>query len=141
VGLSVPHVNLLTLEGQLTLWWAPPIRALDWVMNPFSQPTEGLRHRAACGRALYSVLQKPADWYGAKGAARSPTMSNTIAFRDRVSCTVEEACSATGLGRTTLYKLIKERRIAARKVGRRTVVLVATLLAEIEPETKPVRQD
>jgi excisionase family DNA binding protein len=59
-------------------------------------------------------------------------MSNLIAFRDRVSCTVEEACWATGLGRTTLYKLIKEGRIAARKIGRRTVILVPTLLAEIE---------
>jgi excisionase family DNA binding protein len=59
-------------------------------------------------------------------------MSNLIAFRDRVSCTVEEACWATGLGRTTLYKLIKEGRVTARKIGRRTVILVPTLLAEIE---------
>jgi excisionase family DNA binding protein len=55
-----------------------------------------------------------------------------IPFRDRVSCTVEEACEATGLGRTTLYKLIKERRVAKKKIGRRTVLLVSTLLAEIE---------
>ena len=55
-----------------------------------------------------------------------------IPFRDRVSCTVEEACEATGLGRTTLYKLIKERRVAKKKIGRRTVLLVPTLLAEIE---------
>jgi excisionase family DNA binding protein len=57
---------------------------------------------------------------------------NQIAFRDRVSCTVKEACAATGVGRTTLYKLINESRIAAAKIGRRTVILIPTLLAEIE---------
>jgi excisionase family DNA binding protein len=59
-------------------------------------------------------------------------MAEAIPFRERISCTVVEACVATGLGRTTVYKLIKERRIAAKKVGRRTVILVPTLLAEIE---------
>ena len=57
---------------------------------------------------------------------------NQIRFRDRVSCSVEEACEATGLGRTTLYKLIKERRVAKKKIGRRTVLLVPTLVAEIK---------
>jgi excisionase family DNA binding protein len=55
-----------------------------------------------------------------------------IPFRARISCTVEEACWATGLGRTTIYKLIKEGRIEAKKIGRRTVILVSTLLVEIE---------
>jgi len=59
-------------------------------------------------------------------------LTNPIPFRERVSCTIDEARFATGLGRTTLYKLIKERRIATKKVGRRTVILVPTLLAEIE---------
>jgi len=78
-------------------------------------------------------------------------MINLIPFRDRVSCTVEEACWATGLGRTTIYKLIKERRIATKKIGRRTVILVPTLLAEIEsscakqtrnePEEEPTSGD
>ena len=51
-------------------------------------------------------------------------MINLIPFRDRVSSTVKETCWATGLGRTTLYELIKERRVAKKKkIGRRTVIL------------------
>ena len=52
-----------------------------------------------------------------------------------------EACWATGLGRTTLYKLIKESRVAARKIGRRTVILVPTLLAEIDSSCAELTRD
>src|SRR3954453_21811485 len=38
---------------------------------------------------------------------------------------VEELRRLTGLGRTTLYAEIKARRLVARKVGRRTVILRA----------------
>ena len=67
---------------------------------------------------------------------RTRAAMSQIPFRDRVSCTVDEACEATGLGRTTLYKLIKERRVAKKKIGRRTVLLVPTLLAEIESSSR-----
>ena len=63
-------------------------------------------------------------------------MTKQIPFRKRVSCSVEEACWATGLGRTTLYKLLKQqsRIIVTKKIGRRTVILVPTLLAVIESD-------
>jgi excisionase family DNA binding protein len=66
---------------------------------------------------------------------------NQIPFRDRVSCTVKEACAATGVGRTTLYKLINESRIAATKIGRRTVILIPTLLTEIESSCAKLTRD
>jgi excisionase family DNA binding protein len=55
-----------------------------------------------------------------------------IPFRERIRCTVAEACDATGIGRTKLYELIRLKQVAAKKIGRRTVILIPTLLAEIE---------
>jgi excisionase family DNA binding protein len=55
-----------------------------------------------------------------------------IPFRERISCTVAEACDATGIGRTKLYELIRLKQVSAKKIGRRTVILIPTLLAEIE---------
>jgi excisionase family DNA binding protein len=59
-------------------------------------------------------------------------MSERLPFRERISCTVNQACAATGLGRTKLYELIKDQRILTKKVGRRTLILVASLRAAIE---------
>jgi excisionase family DNA binding protein len=56
----------------------------------------------------------------------------SIPFRDRISCTVDEACDATGLGRTTIYRLIMLKRLLTKKVGRRTLISVPSLLAAIE---------
>ena len=53
----------------------------------------------------------------------------TIPFNERISCTVAEACDSTGLGRTTVYELIKEGRIETRKIGKRTLILVPSLRA------------
>jgi excisionase family DNA binding protein len=55
----------------------------------------------------------------------------TITFRERITCTVGEACSATGLGRTKLYQLIKCRRIATTKVGSRTLINVGSLISAV----------
>jgi excisionase family DNA binding protein len=41
--------------------------------------------------------------------------------------TVNEACKLSGFGRTTFYRLVKSRKITARKVGRRTIVLLDEL--------------
>jgi excisionase family DNA binding protein len=57
---------------------------------------------------------------------------NEIPFRERISCTVAEACVATGLGRTKLYELIKQKRIATVKVGARTLINVGSLVAAFE---------
>ncbi|MDE2183694.1 MAG: excisionase family DNA-binding protein [Alphaproteobacteria bacterium] len=57
----------------------------------------------------------------------------TVPFRERISCTVAEACAATGLGRTKLYMLIDEGVLASVTVGRRRLIVVDSLLAILKP--------
>jgi excisionase family DNA binding protein len=52
----------------------------------------------------------------------------SIPFRSRLSCTVQEACAATGLGRTLLYEAIADGRVKTAKMGRRRLVLVSSLI-------------
>jgi hypothetical protein len=54
-------------------------------------------------------------------------LMNAIPFNERLSCTVDEACVATGLGRTKLYEEIAAGRVHIRKVGKRTLVIVDSL--------------
>jgi excisionase family DNA binding protein len=58
--------------------------------------------------------------------------SNTIPFAQRLTCTINEACEATGLGRTKLYELIGAGQIATTGVGRRRLVLVSSLQALLD---------
>ena len=53
----------------------------------------------------------------------------TIAFSQRFTCTIDEACEATGLGRTKLYELIGAGHLATTTVGRRRLVAVQSLLS------------
>ncbi|MGM5000115.1 helix-turn-helix domain-containing protein [Tardiphaga sp. 538_B7_N1_4] len=53
----------------------------------------------------------------------------TIAFSQRFTCTIDEACEATGLGRTKLYELIGAGHLATTTVGRRRLVEVQSLLS------------
>jgi excisionase family DNA binding protein len=59
-----------------------------------------------------------------------------IPFDQRISCTVAEACGATGLGRTKLYELIKHKWIATTKIGGRTLINVKSLAAAVEPRAR-----
>ena len=65
-----------------------------------------------------------------KGGTDKPTpkLNQTLPFRERLGCSPSEACIALGIGRTLLYELIAERRVEIRKVGRRTIVSVPSLL-------------
>jgi excisionase family DNA binding protein len=63
-------------------------------------------------------------------------MSN-IPFRERISCTVPEACVATGLGRTKLYEEIAAGRIETCKVGKRVLVLVSSLENLVGTASRP----
>jgi excisionase family DNA binding protein len=58
----------------------------------------------------------------------TPTLNQTLPFRERLGCSPSEACVALGVGRTFFYKLVAERRIEVTKVGRRTIVSVPSLL-------------
>jgi hypothetical protein len=60
-------------------------------------------------------------------------MTSAIPFRDRLSCTIPEACAATGLGRTKLYEQISAGRVQTRKFGTRTLIVVDSLVALIDP--------
>jgi excisionase family DNA binding protein len=55
-----------------------------------------------------------------------------IPFAQRLSCTIAEACEATGLGRTKLYELIGDGHLATKTVGRRRLVLVRSLLSLLQ---------
>jgi hypothetical protein len=55
-----------------------------------------------------------------------------LQFADRLACTVDDACSAIGLGRTKLYQLIGEGSVETTSIGRRRLVLVRSLVALID---------
>ena len=61
----------------------------------------------------------------------------TIPFAQRLSCTIEEACQATGLGRTKLYEEMAAGRIQTTYVGKRRLVLVPSLLRLLDPQNTP----
>lgn len=56
-----------------------------------------------------------------------------LPFAERLSCTVDEACAATGLGRTKLYELIGSGEVATTTVGSRRLVIVRSLIALLDP--------
>lgn len=58
---------------------------------------------------------------------------NALPFAERLSCTVDEACEATGLGRTKLYELIGSGQVATVTVGSRRLVIVRSLIALLGP--------
>ncbi|MDE2111483.1 MAG: helix-turn-helix domain-containing protein [Alphaproteobacteria bacterium] len=57
-----------------------------------------------------------------------PSVHREIPFAERPTCTVKEACRASGLGRTKLYELFDDDRIKSFTVGRRRLVHVPSLL-------------
>jgi hypothetical protein len=61
----------------------------------------------------------------------------TIPFAQRLSCTIAEACEATGIGRTKLYEEIGAGRVQTTTIGKRRLVLVPSLLRLIEPTGAP----
>lgn len=62
-----------------------------------------------------------------KAAERS-----TMPFAQRLTCTIDDACEVTGLGRTKLYELIGTGRIVTTTIGRRRLVVVRSLLALLD---------
>ena len=58
-----------------------------------------------------------------------------------LALSIVEACARSGVGRTTIYEMIKTGRLPARKCGRRTLILLEDLqrcLEALPPvEAKP----
>jgi hypothetical protein len=61
-------------------------------------------------------------------------MTLGIPFRDRISCTINEACAATGMGRTKLYEAITAGRVKTTKIDNRRLVLVSSLVTMLETD-------
>ena len=59
----------------------------------------------------------------------------TIPFVQKLTCTINEACEVTGLGRTKLYELIGDGHLVTTTVGRRRLVVVRSLLSLLESNT------
>ena len=59
----------------------------------------------------------------------------TVPFAQKLTCTINEACEVTGLGRTKLYELIGDGHLATTTVGRRRLVVVRSLLSLLESST------
>ena len=55
-----------------------------------------------------------------------------VPFRERLSCTVDDACAVTGLGRTKLYELIGSGQLMTTTVGRRRLIIVRSLLELVD---------
>lgn len=57
-----------------------------------------------------------------------PDQTVDIPFMQRPTCTIKEACKASGMGRTKFYELIKGGELKMISVGRRRLVQVPSLL-------------
>ena len=69
----------------------------------------------------------------------TPKLNRTLPFRERLGCSPGEACVALGIGRTLLYELIAERRVEVRKLGRRTIVSIPSLLRLLDSQAAEPR--
>jgi excisionase family DNA binding protein len=69
-------------------------------------------------------------------SAQAMESGASIPFGERLTCTIAEACEATGIGRTKLYELIGDGRVDTATIGRRRLVKVRSLrrLAQMEDE-------
>jgi excisionase family DNA binding protein len=64
-------------------------------------------------------------------------MTAQIPFQERLTCTIQEACEASGLGRTKLYEMLGDGRLESTKVDSRRLINVPSLLKAVgwrEPE-------
>jgi excisionase family DNA binding protein len=66
------------------------------------------------------------------GAARK-FVSTTIPFVERPTCTIAEACSAVGFGKTKLCELIDDGAVDSIRIGRRRLVRMPSLLRFLGP--------
>ena len=68
-------------------------------------------------------------------SAPEVAVPKALPFVQRFTCTINEACEVTGLGRTKLYELIGDGHLATTTVGRRRLVVVRSLLSLLEANT------
>jgi excisionase family DNA binding protein len=59
---------------------------------------------------------------------------------EKIAYSVEQAARAAGVGRTLMFEEIRNKRLIARKIGRRTVITAEDLIAWLESLPKVRRQ-
>ncbi len=64
---------------------------------------------------------------GFEKGRRYGSVQSTIAFEQRPTCTIAEACNAAGLGKTKFYELLAQGMIETLWIGRRRLVRVRSL--------------
>jgi len=65
----------------------------------------------------------------ARSLNRSSPSSVAITPTEPLALTVAEACAAARIGRTVLFQLIRDRKLPAKKLGRRTLIMRDDLTA------------
>lgn len=66
-------------------------------------------------------------------------MRTQVPFRERIWCSVEDACDVAGLRRTKMFEMIAASELASRKEGRRRLVSVASLLDRFSPDRRDAK--
>jgi excisionase family DNA binding protein len=66
----------------------------------------------------------PFEWQGAGQEARLPSASTTV---ESFTVSIKEAARLLGLGRSTIYRLIGERKLQTARIGNRTLVRTASI--------------
>src|SRR5262245_54584247 len=100
-------------------------------------------HQATVETAATKEVSTMAGRITAGGGRNERTPLALVPFRDRLGCSPGEACAALGVGRTFFYQLIARRQIEVRKLGRRTIVSVPSLIRLMDgqpAESKPRRR-
>ena len=72
--------------------------------------------------------KQPAAVVHPKRTKPAPKALVEVPFMQRPTCTIKEACKASGMGRTKFYELIKGGELKMISVGRRRLVQVPSLL-------------
>jgi excisionase family DNA binding protein len=62
------------------------------------------------------------------------TFNTPTALSDRITISVEEAMAALGIGRTMMYELINDETIASITVGKKRLLIVASIYEWIEAQ-------
>jgi hypothetical protein len=59
-------------------------------------------------------------------------MRARVPFRERIWCSVEDACDVSGLRRTKIFEMIAVGELASRRKGRRRLVSVSSVLERFD---------
>jgi hypothetical protein len=77
---------------------------------------------------MVSAAEADADDQASSTKVMGKRGLSSIPFSQRPTCTITEGCTASGLGRSTLYSAMRDGRLRYSKVGKRTLLNVSSLL-------------